>query len=84
MLDALMAGRAPPRAEVLIAPEGVVRRQSTDPVRCQCIRLWRFRCARLLTSLVQGKLFVQSSDQLSDASFRKPLRANFSRLLKPL
>ncbi len=32
VLDALMAGRAPPHAEVLIAPEGVVRRQSTDTV----------------------------------------------------
>lgn len=84
MLDTLMAGLAPSHAEVLIAPEGVVRRQSTDLVHCQCIRLWRFRCARLLTSLVKGKLFVQSSDHLSDASFGKPLRANFSRLLKPL
>lgn len=30
LLDALMCGRAPEAAEVLIAPEGVVARQSTD------------------------------------------------------
>jgi len=32
MLDLLMAGRRPPLAEVLIAPDGVVARQSTDTV----------------------------------------------------
>lgn len=32
MLDCLMAGRTPPLPEVLIAPDGVVARQSTDTV----------------------------------------------------